>query len=120
MKQKINFIQLMLALRSCSKKHLPINDSIIAYDLILFIANCYYENRPITVKELFNTQPYSYTAVRLHYKRLLANQYITQKLLENDKRIKYILPTDKLINAVNNYSKNASIVLGILPPTPII
>ena len=120
MEQKINFIQRMLALRNCSKNHLPINDSIIAYDLILFIANCYYENQPITVKELFNTQPYSYTAVRQHYKRLLDNQYITQKSHENDKRIKYILPTDKLINAVNNYSKNASKVLGLLPPTPII
>ena len=59
----------IFALRSWCKEHLPIENSLIAYDLILILAINNYAKNDISIKELFASVPHSYTAVRGHYLR---------------------------------------------------
>ena len=116
MGNELYVIQHIVALRNCSKMNLPINESLVAFDLILFIAINYLERKEITIKELFSNLPYSYTAVRQHYNRLLINGYITHKAHKNDRRVKYLEPTNKLINSVLNYANDAQRILSPPPP----
>lgn len=116
MEQEINVIKYLVALRNCSKQSLPMSDSLIAYDLILFIAIQCGELQPLSVKQLFSSLPHSYSAVREHYNRLLNDGYVVHKQDEKDKRIKYIEPTEKFISSVVNYANNAKAILDTPPP----
>jgi DNA-binding MarR family transcriptional regulator len=115
MEQEISVIRYLVALRNCSKENLPLNDSLVAYDLILFIAIQYGERQPLSVKQLFSSLPHSYSAVREHYNRLLNDGYVIHKQDEKDKRIKYIEPTEKFIGSVVNYANNAKVILNTPP-----
>jgi hypothetical protein len=117
MEQEIGVIKYMVALRNCGKENLPMSDSLIAYDLILFIAVTYGEQQPITIKQLFSSLPHSYTAVRYHYNRLLNDGYVIHKHDEYDKRVKYIQPTEKFLSSVVNYANNAKAILDTPPPS---
>ena len=116
MEQEINVIKYLVALRNCSKQSLPMSDSLVAYDLILFIAIHCGERQPLSVKQLFSSLPHSYSAVREHYNRLLNDGYVVHKQDEKDKRIKYIEPTEKFIGSVVNYANNAKAILDTPPP----
>jgi len=117
MEQEINVIKYLVALRNCSKENLPMSDSLVAYDLILFIAIQCGEQQPLSVKQLFSSLPHSYSAVREHYNRLLNDGYVVHKQDEKDKRIKYIEPTEKFIGSVVNYANNAKAILDTPPPS---
>jgi len=116
MEQVTNIIRLMAQLRNCAKENLPMSDSLIAYDLILYIATTYKEQKPITIKQLFAALPHSYTAVRHHYNRLLNDGYVVHKLDTNDGRVKFIEPTEKFINSVVGYANKAKVILDTPPP----
>lgn len=98
-------IEAIFGLRQSLEKHLPINNSLIAYDLILLLSIHNYSDGNITVKQLFNSLPHSATAVRYHYKRFLNDGWIENYMDTNDKRIKYVRPTIKLIRVVNLYTQ---------------
>lgn len=115
MGQEASVIRYMVALRNCGKETLPMSDSLIAYDLILFIAITFSEERPLTVKQLFTSLPHSYTALRHHYNRLLEDGYVVHKPDNGDKRIKYIEPTEKFIASVTKYAKTAKAILDTSP-----
>jgi DNA-binding MarR family transcriptional regulator len=115
MEQEISVIKYLVALRNCSKQTLPMSDSLVAYDLILFIAIHCGERQPLSVKQLFSSLPHSYSAVREHYNRLLNDGYVVHKQDEKDKRIKYIEPTEKFIGSVVNYANNAKAILDTPP-----
>ena len=115
MEQIANVIRLMAELRNCAKTSLPMSDSLIAYDLILYIAITYKEKTPITIKQLFSALPHSYTAVRHHYKRLLNDGYVEHRLDENDRRVKFIEPTEKFIDSLVSYANNVKAILDTPP-----
>lgn len=115
MEQEASVIRYLVALRNCGKETLPMSDSLIAYDLILFIAITISEKRSLTVKQLFSSLPHSYTAVRHHYNRLLEDGYVIHKQDNGDKRVKYIEPTEKFIASVTSYAKNAKAILDTPP-----
>lgn len=112
---EISVIKYMVELRNCSKQSLPMSDSLIAYDLILFLAIAYAEKQLITPKQLFFSLPHSYSAVRHHYNRLLEDGYVVHKPAESDKRMKYIEPTEKFISSVISYANNAKAILDTPP-----
>lgn len=113
---EISFIKNMVSLRNSSRENLPMGDSLIAYDLILYIAITYVEEQHITIKQLFSSLPHSYTAIRQHYNRLLIDGYVIHKSHPHDKRVKYIEPTEKFITSVVSYANSAHIILGLPPP----
>lgn len=104
-------IELTLKLRFLSSMNLPIKDSLIAYDLIFYIALSHSCKKKITINQLFIDLPYSYTAVRQHYRRLLNDGYINHRKDEKDGRIKYVVPTNKLIECISQYTIQASFYL---------
>jgi len=111
MEQTADVIGLVAKLRNCAKQSLPMSDSLIAYDLILYIALTYRKEIPITIKQLFSASPHSYTAVRQHYNRLLVDGYLTHKLDQDDGRVKFIEPTAKFTSAIVNYSNKVQVLL---------
>ena len=57
-------IEAILSLRQSFQKYLPIENSLIAYDLILLLSIHNYSKGHITVKQLFKSLPHSTTAIR--------------------------------------------------------
>jgi DNA-binding MarR family transcriptional regulator len=104
-------IRAIFNLRDSLGKYLPIQNSLIAYDLILWLSIHNYSRGHITVKQLFNSLPHSATAVRYHYKRLINDGWIENYMDAKDKRIKYIRPTAKLIEIVNAYTQDTEYIL---------
>jgi DNA-binding MarR family transcriptional regulator len=101
----------IFTLRTWCTDHLPIENSLIAYDLILVLAINNYAKNNISIKELFASVPHSYTAVRGHYLRFVNDGWIEHYLDESDKRIKYVRPTIKLVKIMNDYAAVANKIL---------
>jgi DNA-binding MarR family transcriptional regulator len=93
----------IFALRTWCRDNLPTENSLIAYDLILVLANNNYDKNNISIKELFASVPHSYTAVRGHYLRFVKDGWVEHYLDKSDKRIKYVRPTAKFIKMMNSY-----------------
>ena len=104
-------IESIFALRSWCKDNLPIENSLIAYDLILVLAINNYAKNNISIKELFASVPHSYTAVRGHYLRFVNDGWVEHYLDESDKRIKYVRPTAKLVKTMSEYAAAAQKIL---------
>lgn len=88
-------------LHSWLRKNLPIANSYVATDILFLVV---IENR-LKVKELFTSLPYSYTAIRQHYKRLLEEHWIVQIADKSDKRVKYLQATDKLNDVLRKFAQ---------------
>ena len=88
-------------LHSWLRVNLPIANSYVATDILFLVA---IENR-LKVKELFTSLPYSYTAIRQHYKRLLEENWIVQIADRSDKRVKYLQATDKLNDVLRKFAQ---------------
>jgi len=86
----------IIEFREWIKASLPLENSLVAFDIILFFSDCLVHSRTVTVKDLFESLPYSYTAVRYHYKRLLSNGWLEQKNDTNDLRVKYVYPSQRM------------------------
>jgi DNA-binding MarR family transcriptional regulator len=100
-------IESILSLRYALKKILPIENSLIAYDIILLLSIHNYAKGHITIKQLFLSLPYSSTAIRYHYQRFINDGWVENYLDPKDKRIKFVRPTQRLIDAVNAYTREA-------------
>jgi len=94
-----------IALRNWVSSNLPIENSFAAFDLLLILGLHYYSDRPLqTVKQLFSSLPdYSYIGVRTHYLRFLELNLIELVIDANDKRVKYVKPTQKLLDLLTKY-----------------
>jgi len=106
-------IEAIFRLRAWCRQHLPIENSLIAYDLLLLLSIHKYSNGHITVKHLFASLPYSYTAVRVHYQRYVNEGWIEHYADIKDKRIKYVRPTPKFVEMINLYTEAASEIFVI-------
>lgn len=91
------------AVGSWSKKNLPLYESAIANDLVIFLAIEFTSNRALAVKRLFTSLPYSYTAIRQHYKKLFEDGWVRHVVDEKDRRIRYIKPTDKFTKVIADF-----------------
>ena len=116
MDKETEIISKLSALRGCGEDHLPIDKSLVAYDLLLQVMIAYKTNQTLTVKTLFASVPHSYTAIRHHYKRLLKDEWLSHRSDQFDARIKYIEPTAKLIKTIEGFAKSAEGVLNSTPP----
>ncbi len=106
-------IEAIFNLHQWVKENLPIENSLIAYDLILLLSIHSYSNNKISVKNLFSSLPHSPTAIRYHYQRLINDGWIEHYLDAKDRRIKYVQPTTKFIETINVYNSQANKLLSI-------
>ena len=102
----------LIALRHWCTGNLPIENSYVAYDLLLIVAEASTANRKLMVKNLFNSAPHSYTAVRMHFKRLVNDGWFELVEDEQDGRLKYVVPTKQFIGTINNYLTEVKKDLG--------
>ena len=70
------------------KKNLPIDNSLVALELILFVTEQHESSNQITIKHLFSSLEHSYTGLRHHYKRLIDDGWLEHDEDRGDKRIK--------------------------------
>jgi DNA-binding MarR family transcriptional regulator len=94
-------------LRRWGALHLPIDNSLIAYDLFLFVAMRDSTGEDCTVKELFGSLPYSYTAIRSHYLRFLQEGLIELHADGVDKRVRYVVASKSFREILNSYLQKA-------------
>lgn len=106
-------IERHIQLRKWIYLNLPIEDSFIAYDLLLIIANAFTNTQQLTVKQLFSSLPHSYSAIRAHYMRLIDRGLIQHDPNPEDKRVKYIKPSDKLIKLIHEFEDASNQILKI-------
>lgn len=107
----IILIEAILSLRQSFQKYLPIENSLIAYDLILLLSIHNYSKGHITVKQLFKSLPHSTTAIRYHYTRFINDGWIEVYSNLEDKRVKFVRPTQKFIEVINVYTQAAEPLL---------
>lgn len=61
----------------------------------------------LTVKTLFAELAYSTMAVRTHFRMLIENGYLLTQQNENDRRVKYVLITERGQHIVDRYLEYA-------------
>lgn len=105
MSNKLEIIQSAQTIREWCKNYLPFYESVVGYDLVIFIAIQFLKNERISVKQIFDSLPHSYTAVRQHYMRLIKDEWIECIGDEKDRRVKRILPTKKFEEIITEYAK---------------
>lgn len=108
-------IESIFRLRRWVQENLPIENSLIAYDLILLLSIHNYSNGRITVKQLFGSLPHSPTAIRHHYQRFLDDGWIELYPDLEDRRIRYVQPTNKFIDMMNAYTDVAGEIFVTQP-----
>ena len=101
----ISAIENILNQRRWCDENLPIENSLIAYDLMLELTLRQAQNRKQTIKQFFSSLPHSYTAVRQHYNRLINDGWIEHEKDSLDGRIKYVQPTAKFNLVMTEYFK---------------
>lgn len=82
--------------RLLAEKFLPINQSLVRFDLLAIVFKEAKTNN-LTVKRLFATLPHSDTGLRYHFRKLLHDGWIEIWVDPNDRRHKLVKPTQKLI-----------------------
>lgn len=80
----------------------PLSDSFVAVDILFVI----YSEEKIKIKDLYLSVPHSYTAIRSHHFRLVRDDWIKIESCHHDKRIKYVVASEKLSKLFFKFSKN--------------
>lgn len=75
---------------------LPIETSLIAYEIILITMSYHFEEKELTLKVLFSNKNFTEMGARYHLNRLIKNGWLSSEKSENDLRVKVIQPTEKL------------------------
>jgi DNA-binding MarR family transcriptional regulator len=107
-KSSLSILEKLEAISRWRKDNIRAFESPVAHDLIVFLALKFAHGQALTVKQLFVSQHYSYTAVRQYYKVLLNENLIRTVGDKTDRRIKYIEPTDKFFFLINSYANEIS------------
>lgn len=102
-KKLLDFSQSVMNIRFWEEKNLPLSQSRIAFDLLLFIANCHYSETHLTLKYLFNSLNYSERGVRYVLEQFVDNGWCDVVGSTSDKRFRHVVASTKLTNAFENY-----------------
>lgn len=102
---------LLMRVREITSEHLPISHSIIPYQIILVVMYHHIMNKDLTVKQLFNSGPFSEMGNRYHYKRLVTDEWIILVNHPKDYRQKLIQPALKSIQAFHAISAKLNLTL---------
>jgi hypothetical protein len=93
-----NALQVAIKVRNKSAELLPLDNSLIPFDLLFKIGLAHADNQDLTLKSLFSGLPHSEMGMRYHFRRLLLNGWIEVYQSKNDRRSKLVLPAKKLLH----------------------
>lgn len=92
-----HFLQRVSAVRQLLGLELPIQNSLIALDILNSVALAHFQSQPLSVKGLMAVLPHSLAGLRYHYSRLLNEGWILTVQDRDDARIRWVRPTDRLL-----------------------
>lgn len=98
--------QILATIRRDCSVLLPIKNSVISFDIVLCIAKHHYSGQKLTVKELYSLLPHSYSSVRHYYFELIEDGWLQHTYSDNDGRIKYVEPTVKLLEKLQEFANH--------------
>lgn len=108
-------MRLLLQTKIWERENLPLNNSLIPLELILFLAICQADGRRLTVKGLTSSSAFSVLGAGIHMRRLQRDGYISLEQDNTDRRVKYILTTPKLDKLLAAYLEVLRTSFGQLP-----
>lgn len=92
-------------IRFWEEKNLPLSQSRIAFDLLLFIANAHYSEMHLTQKYLFNSLNYSERGIRYVLEQFVTNGWCEIVGSTSDKRVRHVVASEKLTSAFEAYER---------------
>ena len=108
-------LRLLLETKIWERENLPLNNSLIPLEMVLYLAICQAEGRRLTVKGLTGSTAFSTLGAGIHMRRLERDGYITLEQDSTDRRVKYILTTPKLDKLLTAYLGVLRTSFGQLP-----
>ena len=106
----------MVEIREKSTNHLPIDNSLIPFDLLFRVGLAHASDEELTIKALFSDLPHSEMGMRYHFKRLLDRGWIDLHPSPHDKRSKIVSPNEKLLARLADLEEELSTLLSDLAP----
>jgi hypothetical protein len=93
----------LMQVRAWQDKHLPIEFSLLAYDLL--ICACFHtlSGTPLNYKQLFLTLPYSKNGIRKQLSKFIANEWLEICTDTYDRRVRYVVALPKLLDVLKDY-----------------
>jgi DNA-binding MarR family transcriptional regulator len=102
----------LLQTKIWERENLPLNNSLIPLELLLFLAICQAEGKRLTVKGLTSSSAFSTLGAGIHMRRLQREGYISLEQDLADRRVKYIQTTAKLDALLAAYMEVLEVNLG--------
>lgn len=93
----------LMQIRAWEEKNLPIEASLLAYDLLICVCFHTLSDAPLSYKQMFLTLPYSKNGIRKQLSKLVADRWIEICTDVDDKRIRYVVALPKLLDVLNDY-----------------
>ena len=93
----------LMQVRAWQEKNLPIEFSLLAYDLL--ICACFHtvSGSPLNYKQIFLTLPYSKNGIRNQLNKFIAEGWLEIRHKDADARVRYVVALPKLLDVLNDY-----------------
>lgn len=99
------------ALRLIARETLPMHQSLLVYDLLIFVAHEQSLGRKTMMKNVFMSLPHSASGIRRHLRKLLGARWLLIHVDPQDRRIRHLTLTEKGIRSLLNYAEHCTLVL---------
>lgn len=93
----------LMQVRAWQEKNLPIEFSLLAYDLL--ICACFHtlSGSPLNYKQVFLSLPYSKNGIRNQLNKFVAGGWLEVQTKHTDARVRYVVALPKLLNVLDDY-----------------
>ena len=81
---------------------LPYGPSLIPLDILIAVTAAARDDEPLTVRQLVDALPHSVIGIRYNLKRLIADGWVERTQAEWDRRIVFLLPTEREVKALQS------------------
>jgi DNA-binding MarR family transcriptional regulator len=106
-----NFSEKILRLRNWEREFFPKNASCLFYDVIFAIASHRYMQKDLSVKDLCTLIPHSPRAIKYAADHLVEDGWCYWQNSQADRRVRYLISTDKLFELISQYEAEFAAVL---------
>lgn len=99
------FFQKLLTVRQWEDEHLPLDGSLLAFDLLTVVAHHTMLGQALNLKQLNTHLNYSEAGVRKQLRRCISQGWLQLQSDTNDKRAKFIIATAKLLKILTKHQQ---------------
>ena len=99
----ISKLRLLLQTKIWERENLPLNNSLITLEMLLFLGICEAEGKRLTVEGLRSSLAFNTLGAGIHMRRLQREGYIKLEQDRTDRRVMYILTTPRLDKVLAAY-----------------